>query len=253
MKKIITVIGFLFLSNLTFSQTTTSSVTPTSTPTVTPANTSTVTSTTDATKPEESSVRSNDVSSRISFILGIGASHTTSFLYKTPAINNDGNVIIDAADPIKTNISFGIIYTPLVYDITTYKLRKHNQYDTIITTAAKGITFATFINPITLSGSSASQSFFNNVDFGTGIGWRTASGWLFMVTCEFFVVDQPRKWFVDQYSNNSTKYIVNGATQNVIDPNDKNIFSNITEVTLGFKLCYTFDIVKSYKSQSQNF
>jgi len=63
---------------------------------------------------------------------------------------------------------------------------------------------------------------------------------------EWFSARQPRQWFIDEYKGNNKSYLVNGAQQASIDISDNNIFENKTINTIGFKFCYTFDVVKNY-------
>ncbi|TKC12676.1 hypothetical protein FA048_03390 [Pedobacter polaris] len=50
---------------------------------------------------------------RISFVLGIGASYVANTLHQNPSVNlNNNNVIIEKAQKVKTNVTFGVVYTP---------------------------------------------------------------------------------------------------------------------------------------------
>lgn len=190
------------------------------------------------------SVLVSEGNKRISFILGIGASYVPEKLYQDPAINKSNNfVIIEEAQKQKTNITLGIVYTPWLYRVTY----PSGQSDVV----AKGIAFSTFLNPIAISRATDTQSFFNIVDFGVGVGYKTAGGVMIMATAEWFGARQPRKWFVNEYKDNTKAYLVNGAQQASIDINDNNIFENKLVNTFGFKVCYTFDIIKNYYGATQ--
>jgi hypothetical protein len=119
--------------------------------------------------------------SRISFIIGPGASLITSKLYDHPAVNQSDNTVkINEASRIKTNIAIGIIYTHKIFTITR-NIKNLDANDSIATRKTiervpKGITTAAFINPVALSKVTESQPFFSMIDFGVGIGHRFAGG-----------------------------------------------------------------------------
>ncbi len=182
---------------------------------------------------------------RISFVLGIGASYVANNIYQNPSVNlNNNNVIIEKAQRVKSNLTFGIVYTPLTSTFTN----KDGETETV----NHGISLSTFINPISLSKAAESQSFFNMTDFGVGLGYKFAGNVLVMATTEFFGVRQPKQWFIDMYKTNDQKYNVNGLTQLAFNPEDNDVFRTKMMSTFGFKVCYTFDIVKNFKSTSSN-
>jgi hypothetical protein len=88
------------------------------------------------------------------------------------------------------------------------------------------------------------------VDLGFGIGWRSGS-FLIMATADFFSVKQPRQYFVDAYQGSNKAYVVNGETQTSIDVSDNSIFKNRIVSSFGIKFAYTFDIARSFYSNSQ--
>ena len=209
-------------------------------------------------KEKNEPVKESGLNNRISFIAGPGASYITRDIYDNPVISQATNaVIIEEASKIKTNLALGIIYTPYIYDITrTVSFLKQDGtigYRNEIERVPKGQTFAAFINPLAFSKTSETQSFFSMVDFGVGYGYRSAGGLLLMATTEFFSVRQPRQWFIDAYKDKSLPYSIGGAAQKAIDMNDNSIFTNKSVLTFGFKICYTFDIVKSYLSGAERF
>ena len=194
---------------------------------------------------------------RISFMVGMGASHITSELYQDPIVNKtNNNVIIANTGRTKTSLTLGIAYTPYVYDITstirTIKADGSIEKKKVIEHVPKGFTFAAFLNPVSLTKVTQIQPFFNMVDFGIGIGHRTAGGVTLLLTGEFFSVNQPRQWFVDQFKDNNKQYVIGGSPQTTIDPTDNSIFTNKIVITFGFKVCYTFDIIKNYYNNSQS-
>lgn len=188
--------------------------------------------------------KDNLKNNRISFIVGIGASSITTDLYQNPAINlTNNNVIIEESQSIKTNVSLGIVYTPFKTKIT-YGDGKEEI-------VPKGISFATFINPIALTSATENQSFFNMTDFGVGIGYKFAGNVMIMGTMEWLSVRQPRQWFIDEFKGNDKAYIVNTAPQLSFDVSDNNIFETKIATTFGFKICYTFDVVRNFKESAQ--
>jgi len=180
---------------------------------------------------------------RFSFVLGIGASYLANKLYQNPSIDVSNNaVVIEQAQQIKTNLTFGIVYTPYLKTIT---YRNGNSE-----TMPHGISFATFINPIALTKATENQSFFNMTDFGVGIGYKFAGNVMIMGTAEFFGIRQPKEWFINKYQLNDKQYVVNGSPQLSFDVNDNNIFRTKVVSAFGFKVCYTFDIVKNFKANN---
>ncbi|MEY3499229.1 MAG: hypothetical protein RL308_898 [Bacteroidota bacterium] len=190
---------------------------------------------------------------RISFIVGGGASVVSTKLYADPVINKTNNfVTIEEASKLKPNLSLGIVYTPKVSNvIRTIKVKKADKIEDeqLIEYYPRGISFALFINPVSLS-SLSSSSVTNTVDLGLGLGWRSGNFSAFL-TNEYFAIRQPRDYFVKQFEKNDQAFVVNGEVQNSIDINDNSIFKTSIAVSWGIKLCYTFDIVKSFYSNSK--
>jgi hypothetical protein len=183
----------------------------------------------------------NTRDSRISFIVGPGASYITSRLYDNPSVNQTtNNVIIEKASRMKTNLAVGIVYTPFLYRFPTVDGEDDDEV------VPKGISFSTFINPLAFSKVAENEPFFNMLDFGIGAGYRSKGGFLVMATMEFFTIKQPRQWFIDKYETGEQQYIVEGEIQKSISLDDNSIFKSKTVTTLGFKFCYTFDIIKNY-------
>lgn len=191
---------------------------------------------------EKDTTKLND---KINFVLGIGARSSVNTLYQDPSINLSNNFVsIDKASNLSSNVSFGIVYTPWVYKITDLE----GEYF-----ANKGLSFSTFVSPITLVNSSTSNgnAFFENIDFGVGIGYKAVSGFMFMITVEFVEIRQPKDWFLTEYGDNNKMYVIDDNIQKSIDVNDTSIFKQQLIPTFGFKMCYTFDIVKSFKKESE--
>jgi hypothetical protein len=194
---------------------------------------------------------------RISFIVGPGASILTRKIYDNPIVNQTNNiVVINDASWLKTNLALGIIYTPYITTITRSSvpyLSGSGQFGVRkeVEVVPKGITYGVFINPLAFSKATESQPFSSMIDFGAGIGYRTAGGFLIMGTVEFFSVRQPRQWFIDEYKDQNKTYSIGGAAQKAIDVNDNTIFTNKPVVTFGIKLCYSFDIIKNYVAGAQ--
>ena len=191
---------------------------------------------------------------RIAFIVGGGSSIVSTELYNNPVVNKTNNfVTIEKASNIKPNLSLGIVYTPFVSNIErTVKVIKDGEIveETFIEYYPRGITFGLFLNPISLS-SVSTNSISNTVDIGLGIGWRSGN-FSFLVTNEYFSIRQPREYFVEQFKDNNQAYIINGEVQNSIDINDNSIFKDKIAVSWGLKIAYTFDITKSFYTNSKN-
>lgn len=181
-------------------------------------------------------IKANEKDQKISFIAGVGGSYILKDLYQSPAVDlSTKNVILEKAQNFKSNISFGIAYTG-----KTLKLRDGTR-------VPYGRTIVAFINPVSFNQVTDNQSFFDMVDFGFGIGHKFAGSMMILGTIEFFNVRQPRDWFITEYQNNDSQFLIDGAPQVSFDVKDNNIFKNKMAATIGLKLCYTFDIIKSYK------
>ncbi|WP_149304448.1 hypothetical protein [Pareuzebyella sediminis] len=187
----------------------------------------------------------NNEDQKISFIAGVGASYITNTLYQNPVVDlSTKNVIISKAQSLKTNISLGIAYTPQTLTL----IRTENDEEISV---PYGWTFISFINPLSFNQASDNQGFFNMIDFGIGLGWKFAGDFLIVGTLEFFNVRQAKEWFIEEYEGNDKSFSVDDAAQVSFDSDDNNIFRNKMATTIGFKICYTFDIIKSYKDAGE--
>lgn len=203
--------------------------------------------TTDSSKTTSKTVskEKESVNNRISFVVGIGGSYVFNNLYQNPTVNKSTSIVnLERAQNFKSDLQFGIVYTPIIWRIIS------SSNDTIYT--PKGISFSTFINPIALTKATNTQSFFNVVDFGFGIGYKTVGGFIGMVTLEVFSVRQPKDWFINDFKNNDKSYIINNSNQQSFDINDNSIFRDKSVFTIGLKFCYTFDIIKDYSDKKNN-
>lgn len=187
-------------------------------------------------------VITNPKISRFSYILGAGTSFIPSTNYENPSVNlTNNNVIIQKSQSIKTNVTFGITYTPFFNKNIPDGEGGHE-------TVPRGITFATFINPLTITKAINTQEGLSATDFGVGIGYKFAGNVMIMGTVEWFGARQPKQYFLQEYINGDKQYIVNNDTQLSFDPKDDNIFYTKIITSFGFKLCYTFDIIKKFKT-----
>jgi hypothetical protein len=92
----------------------------------------------------------------------------------------------------------------------------------------------------------------SNIDIGIGWGYRTSGGFTALLVAEFFPIKQPRDYFIEKYKNNDQQYTINNEVQTSVDLNDESIFYNKVAFSIGFKLCYTFDIVKRFADATSN-
>lgn len=176
---------------------------------------------------------------RLNFFIGMGTSIAFGNLYQNPTVNLANNyVYIEKSQNLKTNLTLGISYTPYYRNI----FDENGKPERI----THGISFATFINPIALTKATENQSFFNMTDWGIGIGYKFAGSLMLMGTVEWLSARQPKEWFISEYGNNNKAYIVNNAPQIAFDINDDSIFRTKIITTFGFKVLYTFDVIKSY-------
>ena len=187
---------------------------------------------------------------KISFFFGAGISVISNTVYELPVIDRaSNNVIIEESNNLKPNVSMGIVYTPWVYNV----VRKISYIDgdgdrlekTVIEYIPRKLSFALFINPVSLSASNSNLN--NTVDLGLGIGWREGNFSAF-ATIEFFGLKQPRDYFIEEFSTNDKQYIVGEEVQTAIDSNDHSIFKTKVMTSFGLKLAYTFDVISSFRS-----
>lgn len=190
---------------------------------------------------------------RFSFIVGAGVSMVSTKLYLDPGINQTNNfVIIEEGGSVKPNLTLGIVFTPRVDDVTRkIKIIENNEIKEkiLVEHYPRGLSYALYLNPVSLS-NVTSNSVVNTVDLGVGIGWREGD-FAFFLTNEYFSIRQPRDYFIEQFKGNDTPYVINEEIQNSIDTSDKNIFRDKIGVSFGVKMTYTFDLAKSYYSQSK--
>jgi hypothetical protein len=192
--------------------------------------------------------------SRFAFMVGGGISIIATKLYLDPAINKTNNaIIIEEAGRVKPNLSLGIVYTPKVSTMkreVEMKSAGSSKTETFYEYVPRGISVALFLNPISLSKLSE-MSLSNTVDLGMGLGWRSGNFSIFG-TVEFFSVRQPRDYFINQFKASDKPYIVNGEIQASISTNDNDVFRSKVATAFGFKLAYTFDIVKSFVAKAND-
>lgn len=187
-------------------------------------------------------VKKDEINPRISFIFGAGPSYALNTIYQEPVIDKVSNTVkISRQSKLNTNLALGIVYTPFLYTIGD---DTENAY-------ALGFSYALFISPNTLStiGNNLGVA---NTDVGLGLGWRTIGGFSFFIVTDFYVVRQPRSYFINQFGQNNQTFTINGQVQSAIDSNDSSIFYDRLVSSLGIKFCYTFDIAKSFKNQNIN-
>jgi hypothetical protein len=184
-------------------------------------------------------------------MVGAGPSYVLNNLYLDPAINKATNaVVIEDAGHIRSNISLGVVFTPWVTTkIREVPSKKRPAGDTVYAYEATGPSFALFLNPINVTKLS-DVSLATNVDLGLGVGYRNGSV-SFLATLEFFGVRQPRDYFVERYKSNDKTYIINNQTQTTISPTDNDVFRNKLVTAIGFKMAFTFDIIKQFVAGSK--
>jgi hypothetical protein len=188
-------------------------------------------------------VESNEVRlQNISFALGIGSSFAMKSVYQMPIVSPlDNSVKIEKGDGYRINAAFGIVYSPY-----TYKITDHKHPDGYL--AVRGPSFVAFFNPLNLTSGSSLENDFNLSDFGLGIGWKFVKGIGVYLVGELYSVKQPRQWFIDEFKKGDSSYMINGQIQSAFSPTDETIFRNKLIPHVGIKVCYSFDIIKSFSS-----
>lgn len=203
---------------------------------------------------EESIKETEDWSDQFSFVIGTGASYSMKKLYEIPIIDKaTKNVKIDVASYIRPNLSLGITYTPVVWNVVVNKqtidedgnLKDNKSVEYV----PKGISYALFINPASLvSGSDGLKSI---IDLGLGIGYRNGDLSIYG-TVELFGINQPRNYFIDTYSEGDKQYMIDGDVQTSFSLDDESIFKTKIVTSIGVKIAYSFDIITGFKTQATN-
>ena len=193
-------------------------------------------------------------SQRFAFIFGGGPSYIHNTIYQDPVIDRATTaVVIEESERVRTNLSIGLVYTPWVSDIIrTVNVKAPDGTivkQEFVEYYPRGATIALFINPVSLTNLS-DNTFTSSVDLGIGLGWRSGNFSL-LGTAEFFGVRQPKNYFINNYKNNDKPFVVDGQTQLALDVNDNSIFKTKIITALGVKLCYTFDLAKSFYANSK--
>ena len=161
-----------------------------------------------------------------------------------------GFVKIEKASTVRPNVSLGISYTPFIKNRERFvwvpgedgerdTLKLYDYYPA-------GISFVTFINPVSLTNNATNQ-IGSTVDLGVGLGWRSGPFAAYL-TLEAFSLNQPRDFVITDYGSNDKQYVVNDELQTSMDPNNSALFDKTTFLAFGFKLAYTFDLVKSFSN-----
>lgn len=185
------------------------------------------------------------------FIIGGGVSYLQSDRYLKPIVNqSNNNVIIEKASNLNPNFSLGIVYTPWIYNVEGQlpAMDEKGAYKLVdvINEVPKGPSMALFFNPLSIDVSEAALN--KAVELGIGIGWRWGDFSLFL-TYENLITRQPRDYFIEEYSSNDKNYTVDDEIQKSIDIDDDSIFTNKVLEAVGFKMVYSFGVIKSF-SQS---
>lgn len=181
--------------------------------------------------------------SRISFVIGMGTALSPGKYYQMPIVSPiDNNVKLERSQNFVLNASLGIVYTPYYYIV------KDPIYPEGIA-VPKCWSFAAFFNPATFVKGSNLQENFSLSNLGLGVGWKFYSGISVFLTGEIYSLKQPRKWFIDEFIDGTKQYTIAGNIQSSFDANDNNVFRTKLVPSIGIKLCYTFDIIKSVPTQ----
>lgn len=177
---------------------------------------------------------------KLSFVVGIGYSNSLNTVYNSPIVSDyDNKVKIEKGQKARISANFGIVYTPYSYLITDHE--NPDGYS-----VPWGISYVAFFNPLSLVRNSNLEENFNLGNFGLGVGFKTASGIGIYAVGELFSVKQPRKWFIDEFQNGDKEYKINGQIQTSFNESDNKIFTNKLIPSLGIKICYSFDLIRSF-------
>jgi hypothetical protein len=179
------------------------------------------------------------VNSRISYVVGLGFSHSLDNTYQMPVVDANNNVKLELGQRERITATLGVVYTPYIYRITD------NQHPEGFL-AARGLSYVAFFNPLSILKNSNLEDNFSLGNFGLGAGYKTVSGIGIYGVFEMFSVNQPKKWFIDEYGSGDKTYTIGGNIQSRFNSEDLNIFSKKLIPAFSIKMCYSFDIIRSF-------
>lgn len=189
-------------------------------------------------KPEED----KKPNSRISFVVGLGGSYSLDNVYQMPVVSTlDNQVKMEMGQRERLTATLGIVYTPYIWKVSDFE---HPEGFLV----AKGWSFVGFFNPLSVLKNSNLEDNFSLSNFGFGAGWKFASGVGIYAVYEMYSIKQPRQWFIDEFKNGDKEYKVNNYVQSSFSSDDNNIFRSKLIPSIGIKVCYSFDIIKSFAS-----
>jgi len=183
-----------------------------------------------------------ETASRISFVMGIGASTALSKVYQMPIVSTlDNKVKMEEGQRGRIGATFGLVYTPYIYRVSD--MQSPEGY-----LVSKGWSYVAFFNPLNLVKSSNLEENFSLSNFGVGVGYKTVAGIGIYAVGEIYSVKQPKEWFIKEFSDGTKPYAINGEIQNSFSSTDESIFRNKLIPYFGVKVCYSFDIIKGFNS-----
>lgn len=191
-------------------------------------------------------IKEKSSNSRISFVIGLGGSYSLDNVYQMPIVSTlDNKVKMELGQRERLTATLGIVYTPYIWKVTDFE---HPEGFLV----AKGWSFVGFFNPLSVLKNSNLEDNFSLSNFGFGAGWKFASGVGIYAVYEMYSIKQPRQWFIDEFKNGDKEYKVNNNVQSSFSSDDNNIFRSKLIPSIGIKVCYSFDIIKSFATSKEN-
>jgi len=185
------------------------------------------------------------INSRISFVVGLGGSYSLDNVYQMPVVStSDNKVKMEIGQRERITATLGIVYTLYIYRIVD---NEHPEGYL----APKGISFVGFFNPVSIFKNSNIEDNFSLSNFGIGVGYKSVTGFGIYGFFEIYSIKQPKQWFIDEFRNGDKEYKVAGNVQSSFSSDDNNIFRNKLYPSIGIKVCYSFDIIKSFATAKE--
>ncbi len=189
--------------------------------------------------------KKDNLTSRISFVIGFGVAEAFKNTYQLPVVSSfDNKVRLEEGQKERINGTLGIVYTPYLRTI-------HDAENPDGIVVPRGISFVAFFNPLSVVKNSNLEDNFSLSNFGLGVGYKTVTGFGIYGVFELYSIKQPRQWFIDEFKNGDKVYKVNEEIQSSFSENDNNIFISKLVPSIGVKICYSFDIIRSFASSKE--
>jgi len=179
----------------------------------------------------------------LNFFASAGAAYRIGNQYNVAVSPVDYSVQFEEVYPIVTRFSLGLVWNPFPNKKEDYLIeyKKRKNLGLVHEAARRHLAVALLINIFQLGYSSGDFSANAPIDVGFGLGYRK-SNFLILGTIDFTPESTPRKFFIDQYHNQSKQLILAGNTEPIrtISSDNSSLFTKRIFPSVGIKIAYTF-------------